>query len=62
MARSDSVMIVKGGQLMLWGGYTQTILGEGDDRFIVAINLPGEFAKISVVFSKPVDVFLCINI
>ena len=44
IARSDSVMIVREGKLMLWGGYTQTIWGEGDDRFIVAINLPGRFA------------------
>ncbi len=29
---------------MLWGGYSQRIFGEGDDSFIVAINLPGEFA------------------
>jgi hypothetical protein len=41
IARSDSVMVVREGKLLLWGGYTQTILGEGDDRFIVAINLPG---------------------
>ena len=40
-ARSDSVMVIRDGQLMLWGGYTQTILGEGDRRFIVGINLPG---------------------
>ena len=42
IARSDSVMVVRDGQLIIWGGYTQTVLGEGDDRFIVAINLPGE--------------------
>ena len=42
VARSDSVMIIRNGQLMLWGGYTQRILGEGEDRFIVAINLPGD--------------------
>lgn len=60
IARSDSVMMVnREGQLMLWGGYTQTILGEGDDRFIVAINLPGEFAIISV--PKPVEIWLYIN-
>ena len=42
IARSDSVMVIRGGQLMVWGGYTQTVIGEGDERFIVAINLPGE--------------------
>ena len=41
MARSDSVMTVRDGQLILWGGYTQTIYGEGEDRYIVALNLPG---------------------
>lgn len=41
IARSDSVMMVRDGKLILWGGYTQITLGEGDDRFIVAINLPG---------------------
>lgn len=41
VARSDSVMVIRGGELLLWGGYTQTVFGEGDDRFIVAINIPG---------------------
>lgn len=27
---------------MVWGGMTQIILGEGDDRFLVQIDLPGQ--------------------
>lgn len=41
-ARSGSSMIIRGGELIVWGGYTQTIYGEGEGSFIVPINLPGE--------------------
>ena len=39
--RSGSVMFVYNHQLFLWGGMTTIILGEGDDRFLVDIDLPG---------------------
>lgn len=39
--RCGSVMFVYDHQLFLWGGMTQIILGEGDDRFLVDIDLPG---------------------
>ena len=41
-ARSSSAMFIYEKQLMLWGGITQIILGEGDDRFAVNIDLPSE--------------------
>ena len=41
IARSDSSMFVSDGELVIWGGYTQTIYGEADGSFIVPINLPG---------------------
>ena len=40
-ARSDSVALIREGELVLWGGYTQTIYGKGENSFIVALNLPG---------------------
>ena len=39
--RCGSVMFVYDHQLFLWGGMTQIMLGEGDDRFLVDIDLPG---------------------
>ena len=41
MARSGALMFVHNHQLLIWGGFTQVILGEGEDRFIVDIELPG---------------------
>ncbi len=41
IARSDSNVFIKDGELVIWGGYTQTIYGDGEDSFIVPINLPG---------------------
>ena len=41
IARSDSTMVIRDGELVIWGGYTQTIYGEGSESFIVPINLPG---------------------
>ena len=41
--RSGSVLFANRNQLMVWGGMTQVILGEGDGRFLVSIDLPGLF-------------------
>lgn len=51
VARSDSSMVVRNGELMVWGGYTQTIYGEGEGSFIVPINLPGQLLASS--FCQP---------
>ena len=40
-ARRASVMFVHDHRLMLWGGMTQVIMGEGDGRIIVDIDIPG---------------------
>ena len=42
-ARRASVMFVYDHRLMLWGGMTQVIMGEGDGRFIVDIDIPGTY-------------------
>ena len=41
IARSGAIMFVHDHQLLLWGGMTQVVLGEGEDRFNIDINLPG---------------------
>ena len=41
IARSGAVMFVYDHHLMLWGGMTQVVLGEGEDRFNIEVNLPG---------------------
>ena len=41
-ARASSAAFVYKRQLMLWGGVTQFVLGEGDGRFVVNIDLPSE--------------------
>ena len=40
--RSGAVVFVYDNQMMVWGGMTQVILGEGDNRFPVNIDLPGQ--------------------
>lgn len=40
--RCGSVIFIYKDQLLVWGGMTQVILGEGDDRFLVDVDLPGE--------------------
>lgn len=42
IARSAAVMFVHNGELYLWGGFTQVVLGQGDKRFPIDIDLPGE--------------------
>ena len=42
-ARRASVMFVYDHRLMLWGGMTQVIMGEGDGRIIVDIDIPGTY-------------------
>ena len=39
--RNAAVLFVHTNQLMVWGGMTQVIFGEGDGRFLVSIDLPG---------------------
>lgn len=51
-ARRASVMFVYDHRLMLWGGMTQVIMGEGDGRFIVDIDIPGTYM---VYFKKQSD-------
>lgn len=51
-ARRASVMFVYDHSLMLWGGMTQVIMGEGDGRFIVDIDIPGTYM---VYFKKQSD-------
>lgn len=41
-ARASSAVFVYKQQLMLWGGVTQYVLGKGDGRFVVNIDLPSE--------------------
>ena len=41
--RNAAVMFVFQSQLIVWGGSTQVIVGEGDDRFLVDITLPGVY-------------------
>ena len=43
--RSGAIVFVYNHQLMVWGGMTQIIMGEGDDRFLVQIDLPGQSVK-----------------
>ena len=40
LPRTGAAMVAAGRKVYVWGGYTQTIEGEGDDRFIVDIDLP----------------------
>ena len=48
-ARRASVMFVYHHRLMLWGGMTQVILGEGDGRIIVDIDIPGTYMVYSLL-------------
>lgn len=40
-ARNSAVIVIHNDELLLWGGMTQIIMGQGDDRFIVDVDLPG---------------------
>ena len=42
IARTGAAMTVVGDKLLVWGGFTQEIEGEGDDRFPLNIPLPEE--------------------
>ena len=48
VARSGASMFVYERQVMLWGGMTQVVLGEGDGRFNVEVDLPGELQCSSI--------------
>ena len=39
--RSGAVIFVYDNHLMVWGGMTQVFFGEGDGRFLVSFDLPG---------------------
>ena len=39
-ARTGAVLVAHDGRLYVWGGHTQVIEGEGEDRFIVDVELP----------------------
>ena len=41
IARNAAVMFMYNHQLLVWGGMTQVVMGEGEDRFNFEINLPG---------------------
>ena len=42
ISRNGAVMFVYDHQLLVWGGMTQVVLGEGEDRFNIDIILPGQ--------------------
>lgn len=42
IARTGAAMTVVGDKMFVWGGFTQEIEGEGDDRFPLNIPLPEE--------------------
>ena len=41
-ARTGAAMTVTGDKMLVWGGFTQEIEGEGDDRYPLNIPLPEE--------------------
>ena len=51
-ARRASVMFVYDHRLMLWGGMTQVIMGEGDGRITVDIDIPGTYSLLNTVTSE----------
>ena len=58
-ARASSAAFVYKQQLMLWGGVTQRLLGQGDFRFVVNIDLPGErSARLSALSYRRLSVAL----
>ena len=42
IARTGAAMAVVGDKMLVWGGFTQEIEGEGDDRFPLNVPLPEE--------------------
>ena len=42
IARTGAAMTVIGDKMLVWGGFTQEIEGEGDDRFPLNVPLPEE--------------------
>ena len=42
IARTGAAMTIAGDKMLVWGGFTQEIEGEGDDRFPLNIPLPEE--------------------
>ena len=42
IARTGAALTVAGDKMFIWGGYTQEIEGEGDDRFPLNVPLPEE--------------------
>ena len=42
IARTGAAMTIAGDKMLVWGGFTQEIEGEGDDRFPLDVPLPEE--------------------
>ena len=42
IARTGAAMTIAGDKMLVWGGFTQEIEGEGDDRFPLNVPLPEE--------------------
>ena len=42
IARTGAAMTIIGDKMLIWGGFTQEIEGEGDDRFPLNVTLPEE--------------------